>query len=228
MTQNRSNQSKGLKLFRIRKVVTLAELAVHLHCSPRTVQRRLGDWRAITSYNRNGSCYTLPEIATFDANGLWRYRGAFFSRFGNLSETFVQLVSNSQAGLTGAEVGTLLGLRPSSFLWSFREHPALKREKHRGLYVYYSSAPTRYKEQREQRKLMRRATRMPADFEAIAILVEKIKRPNQSNEALSQRLRKQRLSIEPEVIETLFVKHDLAVPPEADLPLAEKKTPHSA
>ena len=54
------------------------------------------------------------------------------------------------------------------------------------------------------------------DFEAIAILVEKIKRPNLSNEALSQRLRKQKLSIEPETIENLFVKHDLAV----------KKTPH--
>ncbi len=195
----------------------MAELVVHLHCSPRTVQRRLADWQAITSYNRNGSYYTLPEIATFDANGLWRCRSACFSRFGNLRQTFIQLVSNSPAGLTGAEVGTLLALRPSSFLWSFREHPALKREKHQGLYVYYSSAPTRYKKQVEQRRLMRRGTRLPVDFEAIAILVEKIRCPNLSNEALSQRLRKQKLSIEPEVIENLFVKHDLTV----------KKTPRS-
>jgi len=216
MAQDRSKQSKGLKFFRIKKVLTLAELAVRLRCSSRTVQRRLADWQAITSYNRNGSYYTLPEVATFDANGLWRYRGAFFSRFGNLPETFVQLVGNSQAGLTAAEAGALLGLRPSSFLWSFREHPALKREKHHGFYVYYSSAPVRYKKQRKQRRLMRRGTRLPVDFEAIAILVEKIKCPNLSNEALSQRLRKQKLSIEPETIENLFVKHDLAV----------KKTPH--
>ena len=217
MAQDRSNQSKGLKFFRIKKVVTLAELAIHLHCSPRTVQRRLADWQAITSYNRNGSSYTLPDIAAFDANGLWRYRGSFFSRFGNLPETFVQLVSNSQAGLTAAEAGTLLGLRPSSFLWSFREHPALKREKHQGLYVYYSSGSTRYKKQKVQRRLIRRETRLPMDFEAIAILVEKIKCPGLSNEALSQRLRKQKLSIEPEMIENLFMKHDLTV----------KKTPHS-
>lgn len=217
MAQDRSNQSKGLKFFRIKKVVTLAELAIYLHCSPRTVQRRLADWHAITSYNRNGSYYTLPDIATFDANGLWRCCGAFFSRFGNLPETFVQLVSNSQAGLTGAEAGDLLGLRPSSFLWFFRKHPALKREKHQGLYVFCASEPTRYKEQREQRRLMRKGTRLPVDFEAIAILVEKIKCPNLSHEALSQRLRKQKLSVEPEVIENLFVKHDLAV----------KKTPHS-
>jgi hypothetical protein len=216
MASDRSNLSKGLKYFRIKKVVTLAELTVHLRCSPRTVQRRLADWQAITSYNRNGSYYTLPDIAAFDANGLWRYRGAFFSRFGNLPETFVQLVSNSEAGLTAADAGALLGLRPSSFLWSLREHPALKREKHQGLYIYYSSVPAGYKKQREQRGLMRRGCRLPVDFEAVAILVEKIKCPSLSNEALSQRLRKQRLSIEPEVIENLFVKHDLTV----------KKTPH--
>jgi hypothetical protein len=33
---------------------------------------------------------------------LWRYRGAFFSRFGNLPETFVELVANAKAGLTAA------------------------------------------------------------------------------------------------------------------------------
>lgn len=217
MAQDNSSETKGLKFFRIKKVLTLTELSKHLHCSSRTVQRRLVDWQAITSYNRNGSCYTLPDIAAFDTNGLWRYRGVFFSRFGNLPKTFVQLVSNSQAGLTAAEAGTLLRLRPSSFLWSFHEHPALKREKHKGIYVYYASVPTRYKEQREQRRLMRKETRLPVDFEVIAILVEKIKCPNLSNEALSQRLRKQKLSIEPEVIENLFAKHDLSV----------KKTPHS-
>ncbi len=217
MAQNGYSQSKGLKFFRIKKIMTLAELVVHLHCSPRTAQRRLADWQAITSYNRNGSYYTLPDIATFDANGLWRYRGTCFSRFGNLPETFIQLVSNSQAGLTAAEAGALLGLRASSFLWSVREHPALKREKHQRFFVYYSSIPAGYKKQREQRRLMRKATRFPVDFEVVAILVEKIKWPSLSNEALSQRLKKQKLSIEPEVIENLFVKHGLTV----------KKTPRS-
>lgn len=217
MAQDRSTQDKGLKFLRIKKVVMLAELALHLHCSPRTVQRRLADWHAINSYNRNGSYYTLPDIPKFDANGLWRYRGAFFSRFGNLPETFVQLVANSQAGFTGAEAGDLLGLRPSSFLWSLRDHPALKREKHQGVYVYFSSVPTRHNSQRQQRSLMRKTTKLPTDFEAVAILVEKIKRPALSNEALSLRLRKQKLLVEPETIQNLFFRHDLAL----------KKTPHS-
>ena len=210
-------QEEGLKFLRSKKVVTLAELALHLHCSSRTVQRRLANWQAINSYNRNGAYYTLPDIPKFDAHGLWRYRQAFFSRFGNLPETFVQLAANSQAGLTAAEAGDLLGVRPSSFLWSLRDHPALKREKHQGVYVYFCSALTPYNSQKQQRSLMRKAARLPTDFEAVAILVEKIKHPALSNEALSRRLRKQKLFVEPETIHNLFVRHNLAL----------KKTPHS-
>jgi len=217
MTKDPSTKDKGLKFLRIKRVSTLAELAVYLRCSARTVQRRLRDWQVINSYNRNGSYYTLPDIPKFDANGLWRYRGAFFSRFGNLPATFVHLVGNSHAGLTAGEAGDLLGLRPSSFLWSLRDHPALKREKHQGLYVYFSSATTRYKSQKQQRSLMGKTTKLPTDSEAVAILVEKIKDPVLSNEALSRRLRKQKLLVEPQSIENLFVRHDLAV----------KKTPPS-
>ena len=211
MAQDPSTQRKGLRFLRIRKAVTLAELVLHLHCSPRTAQRRLGVWQAMNSYNRNGGYYTLPDVPKFDANGLWRYRGAFFSRFGNLPETFVELVANAQAGLTAAEAGDLLGVRPSSFLWSLREHPALRREKHHGVYVYLCSDPARYDRQRQQRSLMEKAARLPTDFEAVAILAEKIKHPTLSDEALSRRLRKQKVIVEPETIENLFVRHDLGV-----------------
>ena len=218
MTRNQLTQDKGPGFLRIKKVVTLAELAVQLSCSRRTVQRRLADWEAINSYNRNGSYYTLPDIPKFDAHGLWRYRGVFFSRFGSLPETFVQLVHNSPAGLTAAEAGELLGVRPSSFLWSLRNHSELKRQKHQGRYVYLCSEPARYQEQREQRSRMRGADRLPTDSEAVAILVEKIKRPALSDGDLSRRLKKQKLFVEPEIIENFFVHHDLTV----------KKTPHSA
>jgi len=201
----------------MKKVVTLAELALHLNCSRRTVQRHLADWQAISSYNQNGSYYTLPDIPKFDANGLWRYRGVFFSRFGSLPETFVQLVAQSSAGLTASEAGDLLRIRPSSFLWSLREHRALRREKHLGRYVYLSSDPGRYQQQREQRRLMRVAARLPTDSEAVAILIEKINHPSLSDEELSRRLQKQKVFVEPEIIHDFFVRHNLAV----------KKTPRS-
>ena len=217
MQRSKSRRSDEAKFVRTRKIVTLAGLALHLGCSRRTVQRRLADWRAIGSYNRNGAYYTLPDIPEFDANGLWRYQGVFFSRFGSLPETFVELVARSPAGLTAAQAGELLGLRPSSFLWSLREHPALRREKHGGRYLYLSSDPARGQAQRQQRALMRKAARLPTDAEAVAILVEKIKHPSLSDEQLSRRLEKQKISIDPEIVHGFFLRHDLAV----------KKTPPS-
>jgi hypothetical protein len=202
---------------RLKKAVTLLELMRQLHCSRRTIQRRLAQWRTLHSYNRNGRYYTLPDIPSFDAHGLWHYRGVFFSRHGNLPETFVELVRNAPAGLTAAEAGELLGLSPSSFLWSLRDHPALKREKYQGRYVYLASESGRYAAQQRQRALVARMIRRPTDAEAIAILVEKIKRPALSDKALSRRLDRQNLRVEPELIGSFFAEHGLPV----------KKTPHS-
>jgi hypothetical protein len=210
MAQNRPSQDKGMQLIRIKKVVTLVELSLHLNCSPRTAQRRLSDWQAIHSYNRNGRCYTLPNIPQFDDHGLWRHQGAYFSRFGDLPATFVQLVGHSPAGLVAFEAGALLGLRPSSFLWSLREHPGLRREKHQGVYVYFSSDTAKYKGQMQQRLLMRKNSRLPTDSEAVAILVEKIKEPSLSNEELSRRLIKERVFVTSDTIQNLLIRHGLA------------------
>ena len=217
MKYDGSISDKGLALMRSERVVTLPELASHLQRSLRTVQRYLVDWKAINSYNQNGSRYTLPDIAKFDKNGLWHYKGAFFSRFGNLPSTFVKLVESSQAGLTAAEAGDLTGLRPSSFLWSLREHPALKREKYHGRYVYLSSESGIYNIQNQKRGVMLKSSGLPSTHEAIAVLVEKIKMPAASDKTLSLRLKKKGIYIESDIIHNLFVHHNLTV----------KKTPHS-
>lgn len=216
MPQERNSHDRGMRFLRLRKIATLIELSLHLQCSTRTVQRRLADCKAFNSYNHNGRYYTLPEIPTFDTNGLWRYRDVFFSRYGNLPETFVELVRNSPAGLTAAEAGELLGLRPSSFLWSLRDHPALKREKYQGLYVYLASESGRCAAQQQRRSSMSATGRQPTDAEAIAILVEKIKHPDLSDKALSRRLSAKNLRAEPEMIGNFFTRHGLSV----------KKTPH--
>jgi len=196
-------------LIRRKKIVTLDDLASSLHCSKRTVQRRLTKLKTIRSYNRNGQYFTLEGIGKFDANGLWHYRGTYFSKFGNLTQTFVQLVRASQAGLTSHEAGDLIGLRPSSFLWNFHNHPEIKRQKHHGRYVYFSLEPARYAKQLQNRMIMRKTQRLPSEFEAIAILVEKIKHPQLSLEKLADKLKGKKLYVEPEVIENLFLHHGL-------------------
>ena len=206
------------KVFRRRKILTLGEVAELIHSSIHTARRRLKQWQALTSYNQNGRYYALPEVPEFDGDGLWRCRGVFFSRYGNLKQTLVELIARSQAGLDAGEMGSLLGLDPRSFLSAFADHPRIKREKVRGRFVYYCAERSVYAEQQQRRGALSARGAQPTPHEAIAILVEKIKRPDLSNEALSRRLRKQKLRVEPETIENLFVRHGLAV----------KKTPHSA
>ena len=218
MKQNPSTVSgKALKTFRRRKVLKLGEVAELVHSSIHTARRRLKEWRAHTSYNQNGRYYTLPDVPEFDGDGLWHWRGVFFSRYGNLKQTVVELIRRSSAGLDAGEMGSLLALDPRSFLSSFADHPEIKREKAQGRFVYYCADRSVYSEQQQRRSALSAQGRQPTPFEAIAILVEKIKHPTLSNETLSQRLRKQKLSVEPETIENLFVRHGLAV----------KKTPRS-
>ena len=208
---------RALKAFRRRKVMTLEEVAELVDSSIHTARRRLKEWRAHTSYNQNGRFYALPDVPAFDGDGLWHWRGVFFSRYGNLKQTVVELIRRSSAGVDAGEIGSLLGLDPRSFLSSFADHPQIKREKAQGRFVYYCADRSVYSEQQQRRSALSTQGRQPTPFEAIAILVEKIKHPTLSNETLSQRLRKQKLSVEPETIENLFARHGLAV----------KKTPRS-
>ena len=213
-----SVEGKARKTFRRRKVMMLGEVAELIDSTIHTARRRLKQWRAYTSYNQNGRYYTLPEIPEFDAHGLWHWQGVFFSQHGNLKQTVVELICRSQTGLDAGEMHSLLGIAPRSFLSAFADHPQLRRVKAQGRFVYYSADPPVYAAQQQRRDALISKGRHPTPSEAIAILVEKIKHPSLNNETLSRRLKKQKLFVEPETIENLFVRHDLA----------GKKTPHSA
>jgi len=200
---------KVLARFRVRKVMTVVELALQMQCSSRTVHRRLQDWQAIHSYNQNGRYYVLPSVPTFDSSGLWRYRDIGFSRYGNLTETLIALVGHSPAGLSAPELGRLLGMEPRSFLWLFRNHPALTREKLHGHFVYFATEAALYRQQRDGRMIMDAHARRPPDSEVIAILVETIKHPDQSLEQLCRHLNRQGLHVTEPAVSSLFAYHGL-------------------
>ena len=208
---------KARKAFRRRKILTLEEVAGLIGSSIHTARRRIREWGTHTSYNKNGRYYALPEVPEFDGEGLWRWRGVFFSRHGNLKQTVVELVAASQAGLDAGELGSLLGLDPRSFLSAFAGHPQIRREKTRGRFVYYCAGRGVCSGQRRRREAMGAKGRQPTLYEAVAILVEKIKAPALDNGELSRRLKKQKLRVGPGTIGNLFAKHGLAV----------KKTPPS-
>ncbi|MGH3281423.1 MAG: hypothetical protein ACRDNW_20115 [Trebonia sp.] len=63
-----------------------------------TVFRKLAGLDYRTSYSDGGRYYTLDEIASFDALGLWSFRQVWFSRFGTLVATVEALVGAAEAG----------------------------------------------------------------------------------------------------------------------------------
>ena len=201
----------ALKVIGRRKVVTVLDTSALLQTSPRTARRMLAQWNAHRSYNRNGRYYVLPEVVRFDADGLWRHGTTGFSRYGNLSQTLVGLVHHSSAGLGAAELGELLGMQPHGFLSLFRRHPALRREKHAGRFVYFSADETRHAEQSETRRNRVRRAELPGDAEAIAILVAAIKHPGLGAEALWRQLTDQAVATTPQRIENLFAHHGLCL-----------------
>ncbi len=218
MANSTNIKDKVLVLFRGKKVMTLAQLALHLQRSQRTVHRRLKQWQAINSYNKNGRYYVLSDIPKFDANGLWRWRDIFFSKYGDLTQTLIALVRNSKAGLNAAEMTKLLGLSPRSFLSSFRRCPDLKRQKHQGCFVYFSSDHTIYEQQKKQRLEMIRSAKLPSDIEAIAILVETIKQPGLNIEKLCAQLKAKKYNITPKAVRNLFAYHGLPIKKTPRLP----------
>ena len=200
-----------IRSFKKQKIVTIDLLASWLSCSVVTARRRLNAWRAYTSYNRNGRYYTLPEIAQFDDMGLWRHQGAFFSKHGNLKQTLVHLVVHSVQGLSGAELGEILGLQPRSFLSHFRDHHAIYRENMMGRWIWFTADPG-IREQQMQARLaegVARESRMPSDMEAVMILVDLIDHPQSDVEQIARRLKSKDIDIDVTAIRQLLDHHGL-------------------
>ena len=144
-----TTERRVLLTFKQRKVMAIKHLAKDLHCSIPTVRKRLKSWKTFTSYNKNGSYYTLPAVPRFDENGLWKYKGIYFSQHGNMKQTIIELVRDSELGLAVSEIGELLGLVPRSFASHVKALQELRREQYEGKYVYFSAEKEQYLRQRK-------------------------------------------------------------------------------
>ncbi len=209
-TKDRTTK-KTWKAWRARKVITIHELANLLGTSLPTARRRLKAWNTLTSYNKNGRYYVLPDVPQFNDHGLWHDRDVSFSRYGNLTQTLIQLVHDSPAGLSASELGELLRLNPRSFLWLFRNHPDLKRSRREGRFIYFAAKPQMYREQNEQRVTMDASTNLPSSTEAVTILVETIKHPGFGIRQLCAHLKRQRIAVSEQDVTNLFAYHGLVL-----------------
>ena len=155
------------------KLFSVGELASVLTCSIPNARLKIKQWRAYTSYNQNGRYYTLPQVPQFNEYGLWRYNDVAFSKHGNLKKTIIHLVTASYSGLSGSQLGELLGLLPQSFLHHFRNCPGIYREKYNGVFIYFSDTDKVRETQVEQRRSLAQQSAIVtiSDLEAVMILV---------------------------------------------------------
>ena len=193
------------------KVFTLTQLVDTLSCSAITARRRLSDWRAYTSINRNGMFYTLPSVPQFDPNGLWRFGDIFFSAHGNLKQTVIHLVQQSMLGLDRHEISTLVGLPGgSSYLSRLRTLPGLSREWQDGKWIYLAGEDAVRRKQLQARSdWADRMSGLPSPEEAVDILVCFIRHPELDPEALARQVGGRRRGVTAASIRNLLEHHGL-------------------
>jgi len=192
------------------KVFTLGSLVSSLSCSVPTARLKLKQWGTYTSYNQNGRYYTMPTVPRFDDNGLWHYRETYFSQYGNLKNTIIELVSGSSFGLTGKEIGTIVRLDSRSFLHHFRNTKGIQREKREGVYVYYSSNAVTYDQQKKRRTTLGHSSgEFVSDADAVVILCALIKHHGISFEAVIALPEIRMHKISPMAIRNFLERHGL-------------------
>lgn len=171
-------RDQTLSEFRSKKVLLIKDLGQLMKASKPTISRYIKKWKTYSSYNFNGSYYTLPDIPEFDQNGLWIYKGIRFSSHGNLPQTVKYLVESSSCGMSMSQLRLILDCALHSLLPKMVAGRLLFREKHDGVYVYFAKEPgLRNTQIQHLAKMQFRQTSAISCETAIKILVSRIQYP---------------------------------------------------
>lgn len=138
-----------LERFLLRQqVATLPDLMRALGTGTQlTVFRKLRELQYLSSYTHRGRFYTLPQIARFDAQGLWSYQDIWFSRHGTLLATAEALVRQSPRGYFAQELARLLHTEVQDPLRILVQRRLLRRSELGGLYLYTAPEPALHRQQ---------------------------------------------------------------------------------
>jgi len=207
---NKDKIQQAQKLLKKEKVFTIDQVNSILTCSTTTARLKLREWGTYTSYNQYGKYYTMPDVPRFDENGLWRYEDKYFSVHGDLKKTFIQLVRQSESGLSGSEIGKILGLSPRSFVHHFKNAEGILREKHGGVFVHFSDDESTYEKQKAKRiEVLARSSEPLTKSDAIMILAAVIRDQELTPDKIMNlpEVKKSRLSRA--AVSDFMIRHDL-------------------
>ena len=203
-------------LFRRHLVATMVTIQQTLpERSPRSLFRDLEALSYLSSYNHAGRYYTLAEIAEFDANGIWRCQGAFFSRQGTLKATVQHVVQEADRGRTHQELQEHLGVRVHNTLFDLVELQLIRREPLGGQYLYVSRDPTQAAAQMARRREPETepppAGEAPSTLLVIEILLEVIHGTEAilNVRGITSRLHRRGVGVTVEQVEEVIRRYDL-------------------
>lgn len=117
-----------------------------------TIFRKLRDLNYLRSYSHRGKYYTIPEIARFDAKGLWSCRDVHFSKQGSLLNAIAHHVDCSVAGYFEYEIESLLHVTVRAAVLKLLKENRISRHKVSGRYLYCSPRMRKRNRQSNDRK----------------------------------------------------------------------------
>ena len=122
----------------------------------------------------------------------------------------------ASGGLTGNQIGEIVGISPRSFLHHFRDISGIRREKREGVYIYFSDDVERYEQQAANRLEAPEFDGPMSDADAVLILVALIKHHEITAHDLARLPEVRAKKITPQAIDEYLKQHGL-----------EKKAPSS-
>ncbi len=194
-------------------VQTYADLQKKSGCERRTLQRKIKACNLLASYNMNSKFYTLPELAKFNSYGIWSYHRILFSRYGNLYQTLIITINQSESGFTSKELLLIVKVKTDDALRVLCVQKRLQRHKYKGRLVYYSIDKQRFEVQqnsRLQNTAVPQTYCLPDDKNiVISVLVEIIHSDTISVEKLRKALKNQKLEVSEYQINSILAHYDL-------------------
>ena len=131
-----------VQVFKAQKIASLPELKRALGTTvDMTVFRKLRKVGYRTSYSHRGKYYALEKGMEFDAQGLWAFGLARFSKYGTLLDTACAFVAEADAGLFCEELESLLDVGVKEALLKLFRRGRVSREQTFGRYLYCSAQP---------------------------------------------------------------------------------------
>jgi hypothetical protein len=150
--------------------------------------------------------HVLPSIPRFDEHGIWRYKDISFSKHGNLTRTVRYLVDHSPEGITAGQLCAILGVCAASLYTFFRNIPGIVAHRDGKTLIYFSAQP----ESRALQIARRCESNIPLrSADAVLVLVDRIKHPQDTIEQCVRRLRRQSAAITAQAVRLLLERHGI-------------------